>query len=66
MSCSIVWEDSGERCDDYIIKLDDMLDEKDNEIFFYASGINDVVKMLEHGYEDFVVVEDTVEFMDEI
>ena len=47
-------EDSGM---DVTIKLLDELDDQDNRIFYYTSGLNDLLRLCEEGIEYFVVTE---------
>lgn len=62
--CQVRWlneEESMPVC----IKLNATLDEHDDEIFFYCNGLNDLLSLLEHVAEDFVLV-DVMEFYNEI
>ena len=42
---------------DVNIKLLDELDDKDNLIFYYTSGLNDLLSLCEEGIEDFVITD---------
>ena len=42
---------------DVTIKLLDELDDQDNRIFYYTSGLNDLLRLCEEGIEYFVVTE---------
>lgn len=64
---SIIWLDSKEQEDCYCFKLSEDVDPKtDDAIFFYLRGINDIESFFEEGAEDFIILEDSVEFTDEI
>ena len=64
VSCLIKFdnEDNGQ---DVIIKLTSDTDEKDDEIFFYCDGLDDLVRLCKDDKEDFDLIE-IYEFMNEI
>ena len=62
----VQWKDSGMfgAMDAAIIKLSNDLDERDDEILYYAHGLSDFVSLTEKDNgEDFYVLEETVNFL---
>lgn len=64
VSCLIKF-DNEENGQDVIIKLTSDTDEKDDEIFFYCDGLDDLVRLCYVDTEDFDLIE-IYEFMNEI
>lgn len=67
---SIVWKDSGERCDGFVIALNDTpkrFPEEDDKVFFYTAGIGGLCSLFDRNSdEDFYVLPDTVNFFDKL
>lgn len=61
--CYVMFSDS---CNiiDAVIKLNgDVVDDEDDEIFFYCyDGLNEILSLTKEGVEDFVIIAETVSF----
>lgn len=67
---SIVWKDSGERCDGYVFALTPTpkeFPEEDERVFFYVDGVDGLCQLAcDDNGEDFAVLADTVNFFDKL
>lgn len=61
---SVIFEDDKEcRIDGYTISLvSNSAEEDDENIFFYCDSVDDLISLTEWGREDFIIIEDSVEF----
>ena len=48
------------------IKMSSDVSDDDELIFFYCDGLNDLLSLTKEGYEDFLVLAETVTFTDSI
>lgn len=63
----ICWLDTGETSSSCIFKLSSDYDEKEDEqIFFYVDSLEDLQSLTQPGGEDFIILEDTVDFLGNI
>lgn len=65
VNCRIRYIDDEDHDVDVVIKMTTKKDEKDDDIFFYCHGLDDLVRLCYVDTEDFDVTE-VYEFMDEI
>ena len=67
INADIVWLDTGEIASNVFIKLsNDVEEDTDHLIFFYVKGIEDLQSLCTPGCQDFIILEDSVEFLENL
>ena len=63
----IAWKDTGEICEGMIFRLSNDSDETiDDRIFYYLRGYKDIEDLCYEGMQDFVIIKDSVKFLNSI
>lgn len=70
---TIMWKDSGEKCEGYVIALNDVpkaFPEEDEKVFFYMESVDDLINATSEdpdiNGEDFIILPDSVSFFEKL